>query len=81
MNVTNRESSIHHDDALRPVGRYFWKGDDKNHPTFSKAGLEKFGRMPYYAAPETALKSWRSMQPWAEGAWSAAQRGAKPKKR
>ena len=66
---------------IRRDGALFLKVDDTNHPMFAKAGLEKFGRMPYYAAPEIALKDWRSMKPWAEGAWSAAQRGAKPKKK
>ncbi len=62
-------------------GVLFLKTDDENRPRFDAAGLEKYGRMPYHAAPETALKDWKSMKPWAEGAWSAAQRGAKTKKK
>ena len=51
----------------------YFKTDDENRPMFEQAGLGKYGKMPYYRAPEDALTSWESLDPWASGAWRAAQ--------
>lgn len=58
-------------------GDLYLKADDENRPAFEKAGLEKYGKMPYHQAPEGILGKWASLKPWAIGAFKAAQRAAK----
>ncbi len=58
-------------------GDVYLKADDENRPAFEKAGLKKYGKMPYHQVPKGALGNWPSLEPWARGALKAAQRAAK----
>ncbi len=58
-------------------GDLYLKADDENRPAFDNAGLEKYGKMPYYQAPKGVLGDWPALEPWARGAFRAAQRAAK----
>ncbi len=62
-------------------GELYLKADDENRPKHEQAGLEKYGRMPYYRAPEDALTDWRSLEPWAGAAYLAAKRAPAKKRR
>ena len=62
----------------------FLKADDANRGEFEERGLKRYGKMPYFAAPEECLADWSAMERWAQGAVAAAKRakaGAKKKKR
>ncbi len=63
-------------------GDLYLKADDGNRLSFEEVGLESYGKMPYYRAPEGSLDSWASLEPWARGAVEAAKRApAKSPKR
>lgn len=62
-------------------GELYFKADDQNRPAYEQAGLAKYGKMPYYRAPEGALKNWRALKPWASEAWRAALAAPAKKKR
>ena len=63
------------------AGDLYFKADDANRPAFEAAGLERYGRMPYYRAPAEALTGWRALEPWARAALAAARRAPKSRRR
>ena len=60
------------------AGELYFKADDENRATYEHEGLAKYGKMPYYRAPENVLTGWRVLKPWVSEAYRAAQ--AAPKK-
>lgn len=49
------------------------KVDDSNRAVFEKAGAQKYGRMPYYAIPESVLTEPSRLRDWASSSIAAAQ--------
>ncbi|OFX13064.1 MAG: transcriptional regulator [Alphaproteobacteria bacterium RIFOXYD12_FULL_60_8] len=75
--------------ALIADDTLYFKVDDGNRPAFEAVGLEPFRPFPdkpsyvmsYYEAPPDALEDAAELQPWAQGAFAAALRNRKPKKK
>ena len=61
----------------------YFKVDDENRGEYEAAGMEPFGRMPYFQVPIDVMEDPDDICAWARGAYGAAVRadGKKGKKR
>ena len=61
----------------------YFKVDDENRGDYEAAGMEQFGRMPYFQVPIDVMEDPDAIGDWARGAYGAAVRadGKKGKKR
>ena len=57
----------------------YFKADDENRAEFEAAGMESYGKMPYYQMPPAATNDPRHFENLSSGAAAAAVRGDRKK--
>ena len=57
----------------------YFKADDENRAEFEAAGMESYGKMPYYQMPPAAINDPRRFENLSRGAVAAAARSDKSK--
>lgn len=59
----------------------YFKTDDSNRADYEAAGMERYGRMPYYQVPADVLESPEALKTWVDKSVAIAKAGAKKKKK
>jgi len=60
---------------------FHFKVDDSNRDDFEEAGMNRFGRMPYYQVPEEVLENQDELRIWMNKAMEVARMAAQKKKK